>query len=183
MKDAATRKYFDQGWLWYPPPGVVMEKLVSYANEHGDPNGRPYYALDGHQPVTGDEWSRLRYQWNHAHGITNVWDRPALRNIERVKSTGTRQAPRVYNPTAGVASFHLNQKPLEFMRRILASCTQPGDVVWEPFGGLCSASVAAIELGRVPYAAESDPQFSELAAQRLEDAAAEVRNPSRLFDG
>ena len=160
-----------------------MEKLVSYANEHGDPNGRPYYALDGHQPVTGDEWSRLRYQWNHAHGITNVWDRPALRNIERVKSTGTRQAPRVYNPTAGVASFHLNQKPLEFMRRILASCTQPGDVVWEPFGGLCSASVAAIELGRVPYAAESDPQFSELAAQRLEDAAAEVRNPSRLFDG
>jgi hypothetical protein len=33
VKDAATRKYFDQGWLWYWPPVEVMMKLVAYANE------------------------------------------------------------------------------------------------------------------------------------------------------
>jgi DNA modification methylase len=180
VKDAATRKYFDQGWLWYPPPSDVMQKLVDYANEHGKPEGRPYYSISGGKPVTGEEWEKVRYTWTHVHGITNVWQHPALRNSERLKSEGRRHAPRVYNPTAGVASAHLNQKPLEFMRRILTACTQPGDVLWEPFGGLCSASVAAIALDRRPWAAEIDPHFQGMARDRLEDTEAEKRDPSVL---
>jgi DNA modification methylase len=50
--------------------------------------------------------------------------------------------------------------------------TDPGDVVWEPCGGLASAAVAAVEMGRFPYVAEIDHDFAELAAQRLDDAAA-----------
>ena len=45
--------------------------------------------------------------------------------------------------------------------------TEPGDVVWEPFGGLCSASLAAVMLGRRAFAAETDPVFADLAAERL----------------
>jgi DNA modification methylase len=45
--------------------------------------------------------------------------------------------------------------------------TGPGDVIWEPFGGLCSASLAAVTLGRRAFAAETDPAFADLAAQRL----------------
>ena len=55
------------------------------------------------------------------------------------------------------------------MHRILNSVTKPGDVIWEPFGGLCSASVAAIESGRVPYAAEIDEYFYSLAKGRLDE--------------
>jgi site-specific DNA-methyltransferase (adenine-specific) len=40
--------------------------------------------------------------------------------------------------------------------------------VWEPFGGLCSASVAAVALGRRAFAAETDPAFADLAVERLE---------------
>jgi site-specific DNA-methyltransferase (adenine-specific) len=40
-------------------------------------------------------------------------------------------------------------------------------VIWEPFGGLCSASVAAVTLGRRAFAAETDPAFADLAAERL----------------
>jgi hypothetical protein len=48
-------------------------------------------------------------------------------------------------------------------------------VVWEPFGGLCSASVAAVTLGRRAFAAETDPEFADLAAERLRrTAAAEI---------
>ena len=94
---------------------------------------------------------------------------------------GTRQAPRVYKPAAGVASAHLNQKPLEFMRRILNACTVEGDVLWEPFGGLCSASVAAIEMDRKPYAAEIDEAFADLATERLIEATRERSEPSHLF--
>lgn len=184
VKDAATRKYFDQGWLWYPPPSEPMQKLVDYANEHGDPGGRPYYSIDGMTPITGAEWERLRYRWNHVHGITNVWQHPALRNRERVKNRdGVRHAPRVYKPTAGVASAHLNQKPIDFMRRILHACTTAGDVLWEPFGGLCSASVAAIEMGRMPYAAEIEETFADLAQERLIEAARGRTEPSHRLPG
>jgi DNA modification methylase len=40
--------------------------------------------------------------------------------------------------------------------------------VWEPFGGLCSASVAAVALGRRAYAAETDRAFADLAEERLD---------------
>ncbi|WP_084696771.1 DNA methyltransferase [Phycicoccus jejuensis] len=167
VKDAATRKYFDQGWLWYWPPVEVMMKLVDYANEHGNPDGLPYYSFDGEKPVTADEWAATRSIWNHEHGVTNVWSRPSLRGAERFRGSMVRSAPRTYKPTSMSAS-HLNQKPLDLMERIVKACTSVGDVVWEPFGGLCTGSLAAINLERVAFAAESDSGFYELATHRLQ---------------
>lgn len=66
-----------------------------------------------------------------------------------------------------MSSAHLNQKPLDFMLRQISSASSRGDVVWEPFGGLATASVAAIELGRIPCVAEVDDFFFELAGERL----------------
>lgn len=166
VKNAATRKYLTQDWLWYFPPPEMMIKLVRYANKHGRKSGRPYFSIDGRSPVTEAEWAALRHVWTHQHGITNVWSHPPLHGEERYKGNGKRSAPRVYNPGRN-ATVHLNQKPLEFMRRILLACTGQGDVVWEPFGGLCSASVAAAELGREPYAAEPISDFHDLAIERL----------------
>lgn len=166
VKNAATRKYMTQDWLWYFPPPEHMGRLVAYANANGDPAGRPYFSLDGQRPVTPDEWAKLRDTWNHQHGITNVWTQPPLNGQERYRGNGKRSAPRVHNPGKN-ATVHLNQKPLEFMRRIVSACTAVGDVVWEPFGGLCSAMVAAASLGRQPYAAEVVRDFYDLAVQRL----------------
>ena len=166
VKNAATRKYLTKDWLWYWPPGEMTERLAAYANAHGRQSSWPYYSLDGERPVTAAEWDALRYSWRHAHGVTNVWSRRPLHDEERLKGTLRRAAPRVHNPTAA-SSAHLNQKPLEFMERLITAVTEPGDVVWEPFGGLCSASVAAVTLGRRAFAAETDPQFADLAAERL----------------
>lgn len=170
VKDAAVRKYFDQGWLWYWPPVDMMMKLVEYANEHGDPAGLPYYSFDGEKPVTAEEWAATRSPWNHEHGVTNVWDRPSLRGAERFRGSMVRSAPRTYKPTTMSAS-HLNQKPLDLMTRIIRASSNPGDVVWEPFGGLCTGSLAAIENGRLAYASEPDEGFFNLASERLESRA------------
>lgn len=170
VANAATRKYLTQDWLWYLPPPGMMERLVSYANCHGDPQGAPYYCLDGSAPVTAAEWSRLRHTWTHAHGLTNVWSAPALHGGERYKGGGIRSAPRVHKPGRH-AAVHLNQKPIEFMHRIIAAATNSGDVVWEPFGGLCSGSAAAILTGRRAYAAECVDHFAAVAEQRLIDAS------------
>lgn len=177
VKNAATRKYLTQDWLWYWPPGVMVERLAAYAMEHGSREGRPYYSRDGEKPVTAEEWDALRYPWTHTHALTNVWQRPPLRDSERLKGGMERSAPRVYTPSAGSAA-HFNQKPLEFMERQILASTRPGDVVWEPFGGLASASVAAVTLGRMPYVAEIHRNFQDLASARLSAAAIAVSTPT-----
>ncbi len=175
VRNAATRKYLTQDWLWYWPPGEMVEKLAEYANANGVETGWPYFSLDGDQPVTAKLWDSLRYVWNHTHGLTNVWQRGPLHDSERLKGTLRRAAPRVYQPTAG-SSAHLNQKPLEFMERLVKAVTEPGDVVWEPFGGLASGSVAAVALGRRAFVAERDKEFAKIARERLR-LAAEEANP------
>ncbi|HEV2450920.1 MAG TPA: DNA methyltransferase [Streptosporangiaceae bacterium] len=171
VRNAATRKYLTRDWLWYWPPGEMMERLSAYANEHGKVSGWPYFSLDGRSAITAKEWDALRYKWRHTHSLTNVWQFAPLHGVERVKGTMRRAAPRVYNPSS-LSAAHLNQKPLELMRRILTAVTDPGDVVWEPFGGLASASVAALGTGRFPCIAEAGHDFAEIAAQRLDDAVA-----------
>lgn len=174
VANAATRKYMTQDWLWYFPPPAMMERLVRYANKHGYASGSPYYSLDGVAPVTAIEWAGLRDRWHHAHGLTNVWSSPPLNGRERYKGNGVRSAPRVYRPGRN-AAVHLNQKPLEFMRRIISAATEPGDVVWEPFGGLCSAVVASVEAGRRGFAAETIDHFADLAIERIEIAASQTK--------
>lgn len=55
VADAASRKYLTKGNLWYYPPPERMEAMVKYANKHGDPEGRPYFAPDEENPVTAKE--------------------------------------------------------------------------------------------------------------------------------
>jgi site-specific DNA-methyltransferase (adenine-specific) len=156
VADAATRKYLDQGYLWYYPPPEMFLKMQEYANLHGDPAGRPYFSLDGNEPANSAQWSAMRAKFNCPHGFTNIWERPALRGAERFKSNGT----------SGKA-VHLNQKPLDLMSLIIKASSDEGDVIWEPFGGLFSASVAAREAGRRAYGAEIDPTYFHHAVCRL----------------
>lgn len=171
VRSAATRKYLTTDRLWYFPPGVMVARMAAYCNEHGLASGRPYFSVDGQRSVGADEWDGMRYPWTHTHGLTNVWARPPLHDRERHKGSLRRSAPRTYQPTRASAT-HLNQKPLEFMERLLRASTREGDVVWEPFGGLASASVAAVTLGRTAFVAEWDPHFADIAEARLSDAAA-----------
>lgn len=169
VKNAATRKYLTADWMWYFPPGAAVQAMGEYCNRNGLESGRPYYSLDGQNTVQAKDWDAMRYRWNHRHGVTNVWTRPPLHDSERLKGSMRRAAPRVYKPTRA-STTHLNQKPLEFMERLVHAVTLPEDVVWEPFGGLASGSVAAVALGRCAYVAEKDRHFASLAQERLTEA-------------
>lgn len=165
VKDAATRKWLDRGHLWYPPPPEAFGKLAAYANEHGSPDGRPYFAVEGGLPGTAEQWERMRAKFRCPYAWTNVWQRPALRGAER-------SVVASINGLNGKA-IHLNQKPLDLMRLIIEASTDAGDVVWEPFGGLFSASAAARKLGRQAYAAEIDPTYFHYGVERLRGRSAE----------
>jgi DNA modification methylase len=90
-----------------------------------------------------------------AYHLVNVWPHPLLKEAERFSGS-------LHTVT------HPHQKPLELMNRIIAAATRPGDVIWEPFAGTATASVAAVKLGRRPFAAENNPRFADLAHERLQ---------------
>ena len=158
--NAATRKYLTADHLWYYPPVEAFVKLSQYANEHGDPKGRPYFSIDGKQPIPGPQWARLRAKFACDVGVTNVWREPQVSGSERIQ--GTRNGMRYK-----FSSLHGSQKPLKFMDRIIRAATDEGDVVWEPFGGLCPGAVVSHHLGRRYYAAEIIPEFYAAAVERL----------------
>ncbi len=174
VKSAATRKYLTSDSLWYWPPGEAVQKMSEFCNEKGDRHSWPYFSLDGESPVTAAGWDGMRAVWNHRNGVTNVWRRPPLADAERLRGTMERSAPRTYKPTK-LSAAHLNQKPLNLMLTQVAATTNEGGVVWEPFGGLASASVASILLGRRAFVAEVDDTFYALACERLREASETFR--------
>jgi DNA methylase len=158
VADVAVRKYLDQGHLWYYPPPEMFSKMAEYANEHGNPAGRPYFSRDGICPMTKEEWKDMRSTFHCPMGVTNVWERNPLKGAERIK------VPEISGKAA-----HLNQKPLDLMRMIIQASSDTRDIVWEPFGGLFSASLAAKQLGRKAFAAELDPTYFQLGITRFQD--------------
>jgi site-specific DNA-methyltransferase (adenine-specific) len=61
------------------------------------------------------------------------------------------------------------------MRLIIEASSDVNDAVWEPFGGLFSASLAAVLTDRKAYAAEIDEAYYSLGINRFENLS--------LFDG
>jgi hypothetical protein len=154
VANAATRKYFTDCHLWYYPPVEMFEKFVTYANQYGEPSGRPYFSTDGQRSITGEEWGRMRAKFKLSHGITNVWNTPPVRGSERLKSTGS-------------AALHSNQKPLTLTERIILATSDPGDVIWDPFGGLATTALASILNDRRCYTAEIADEVYKRAVERL----------------
>lgn len=150
VKDAATRKYFTKCHLWYMPPADAFEKIATYANTHGNPEGRPYFSIDGHRPITHGEWQTYRAKFNCPLGLTNVWSEPQLNGKERLKR--------------GTKSIHYNQKPLKLIEATIEMCSDENDVVWDPFGGLFTTAIACYRKKRRCYTAEIRPDMYEQAS-------------------
>jgi site-specific DNA-methyltransferase (adenine-specific) len=98
----------------------------------------------------------MRSKFTCPHGYTNVWERPALWGSERFKNNG-----------GNGKAIHLNQKPLDLMTMIINASSGKGDRVWEPFGGLFTAYIAARNIGRRAFGAEIDPTYFHYGLKRL----------------
>jgi len=165
VADAAVRKYLDQGHLWYFPPPEMFERIQKFANTHGKPAGRPYFSLDGVHPASATDWAQMRSKFFCPHGFTNVWDRPPVNGDERLRAPSGR-------------SVHLNQKPLDLLRMIIEASSEPGDVVWEPFGGLFTAALAARQSKRLAFASEIDGTYFRYGVSRFSgESVRDLPNP------
>ena len=153
--NAASRKYFTKDHLWYAPPPDIFTKLVDYANKYGLEQNKPYFSFDHKKPASQEEYSKLFSKFEGKYGFTNVWDHPPLHNRERVRLPNSSKYA------------HLNQKPLKLINLIIEVSSNPYDVIWEPFGGLCTVGLTAYLLNRVAFCAEIDNDIFKFAIDRV----------------
>lgn len=90
---------------------------------------------------------------NEDKQMNNVWHIPICQGAERIKIDGTKA--------------HATQKPLALLYPIILGCSQPGDLVLDPFLGSGTTAVAAATLGRDYIGIDQSAEYLEVARARL----------------
>lgn len=68
---------------------------------------------------------------------------------------------------------HPSQKPLALMEWLVATYSNPGDLILDPFMGSGTTGVAAVKLGRKFIGIEIDEGYFEIAKRRISEALAQ----------
>jgi len=99
-------------------------------------------------------WNR-GHTWNFGRqrDMHNFYEGPICMSPERVKD------PK-----------HPAQKPVKLLKHLIGIASQPGDLVLDPFMGVGSTGVAALELNRRFIGMELDPDYFAAAQARLTSA-------------
>lgn len=66
------------------------------------------------------------------------------------------------------AGKHPSQKPLAVMDRLMLGCTNPGDLILDPFGGSGTTGVSAVRNGRDFLVVERDESYCKIAKLRIQ---------------
>jgi DNA modification methylase len=74
----------------------------------------------------------------------------------------------IYHPRPTKSRLHPTQKPIGLLRKIIPDSTRVGDIVYDPFLGSGSTTVACEHLGRKCIGIELDEAYVETTLKRLE---------------
>ena len=101
--------------------------------------------------------------WDSGH----TWNFTRQRDMHNfIESPICAGRERLKNPV------HPTQKPLRVLRQLIEWGSRPGDLVLDPFMGVGSTGVAALELGRRFVGIELDGDYVDAARRRLDGPAA-----------
>jgi len=99
--------------------------------------------------------------WNKGH-TWNFTKQKEMHNF--IESPICMGRERVKNPV------HPTQKPIKVLKHIIKIASNPDDLVFDPFMGVGSTGVAAIEMGRRFLGIEIDKKYFNKAKERLKSA-------------
>lgn len=98
-----------------------------------------------------------------------IWD-----DIVRMRTLNAEQARKG-------AEKHVCPLQFDIVDRLIDFYSMPGELVFDPFAGLGTVPMRAIQMGRRGAGSELNPEYFRFACQYLRDAEAEAAVPS-LFD-
>ena len=105
--------------------------------------------------------------WNKGH-IWNFTKQNEMHNFIETPICGGNE--RLKNPK------HPTQKPLKVMRKLVEIASNPGDMVFDPFAGVGSTGVAALQLGRKFIGIENQRDYFEASCNRLNEQFIKSKN-------
>ncbi|PWH20817.1 MAG: DNA methyltransferase [Ardenticatenia bacterium] len=127
------------------------------------PNFRGVRFTNAHETLIWAQKKRgARYTFNY-HAMKHLnderqmrsdWEIPLCTGDERVRINGRKA--------------HATQKPEALLYRIILACSNPGDVVLDPFFGSGTTGVVAKRLGRHWIGIERESTYVEIALARIE---------------
>ena len=109
---------------------------------------------------------------NSCELIVCLWNKGHTWNFGRQRDMHNfYEGPICMGPERSKAPKHPAQKPVKLLKHLIGIASAPGDLVLDPFLGVGSTGVAALELGRRFAGMELDPVYFAAAQQRLATAS------------
>ncbi len=121
-------------------PSKYPGKTHFKGEKRGQPSGNPL----GKNP--SDVWKIVVQDWE-----TSLWEIPNVKANHPEKT------------------IHPCQFPIELVERCVLALTNEGDWVLDPFSGVGSALLAALKNNRKAIGCEKEPEYVEIAKQRIAD--------------
>jgi site-specific DNA-methyltransferase (adenine-specific)/modification methylase len=75
---------------------------------------------------------------------------------------------------------HPTQKPVKIMKKLIEIASNEGDTILDPFSGVGSTGIAALELNRKFIGIESDEEYFQASCIRLDQKYRELQESSNL---
>jgi DNA modification methylase len=75
---------------------------------------------------------------------------------------------------------HPNEKPVSLMAKLVELCTNPGDIVFDPFMGSGTTGVACVQLERSFIGCEISPEYFAIAEKRIKQAQLQMLLPLEM---
>lgn len=103
--------------------------------------------------------------WNKGH----TWNFISQAEMHNFIETSICMRPERLN-----SPKHPAQKPVKILRKMIQIASNPGDIVFDPFMGVGSTGVAALELGRKFIGVEKSREYYMAAKKRIDDTFSKV---------
>ncbi|HUQ69469.1 MAG TPA: site-specific DNA-methyltransferase [Planctomycetaceae bacterium] len=142
---------------------IPSARQLVYADKRANPNGR----------LPDDTWiiAPTEAQGSHPLGVAppaSTWVlRPQDLADRFTASEDTWYFPRVAGTFKEREGFHGCQMPEQLLGRIIRSCSNPGDLVLDPFSGSATTLAVAKKLGRQYLGFDLSEQYIQRGLERL----------------
>jgi len=139
--------------------GFKVLNDIAWLKPNAAPNLSCRYFTHSHETIL---WAAKSKKSKHAFNYAAMKE---ANDGKQMRSYWTMTTPKKSEKTHGK---HPTQKPLALLERIVLSSTNPDDLVLDPFVGSGTTGVAATAHGRRFIGIDSEKDYLDLAAKRLD---------------
>lgn len=120
-----------------------------------------------------------KHRFNFGLMKNGKWEEDCLKKEgEQARSVWAIPAVRLHEQKFGK---HPTQKPSSLLKKIIFSCTIPGDKILDPFTGSSTTGLVAYLYGRTFVGIDKERKYLDLSIVRFEELEKNIKNSSRVF--